>query len=99
LHAHQYTPFFYAALARMTGAWRTKILMTEHGRFYPDIVSWKRRLTNRFVLTRACDHATAPRHCGSTTVFRRSRRFTTASTSSRWLLGEPTRKWPRDVGS
>jgi glycosyltransferase involved in cell wall biosynthesis len=59
LHAHQYTPFFYAALARMTGAWRTKILMTEHGRFYPDIVSWKRRLTNRLVLTRACDHATA----------------------------------------
>jgi len=59
LHAHQYTPFFYAALARITGAWRTKILMTEHGRFYPDVVSWKRRLANRHVLTRACDHATA----------------------------------------
>lgn len=58
LHVHQYTPFFYGAIARLGGAWRTKILMTEHGRAYPDIVSWKRRIINRYVLSAVCDHAT-----------------------------------------
>jgi glycosyltransferase involved in cell wall biosynthesis len=59
VHAHQYTPFFYTALARLRGARRTKILMTEHGRHYPDVVSWKRRWINRMVLSKLADHSTA----------------------------------------
>lgn len=58
LHAHQYTPFFYCALARLRGA-KTKILFTEHGRHYPDVVSSKRRWANRLVLSRFADRATA----------------------------------------
>ena len=51
VHAHQCTPYFYSSLAR----WRKKnpkILLTEHGRFYPDVVSWKRRLVNQFLYRR-----------------------------------------------
>jgi glycosyltransferase involved in cell wall biosynthesis len=59
VHAHQYTPFFYTALARLRGASRTKILMTEHGRHYPDVVSPKRRWINRVVLSRLADRSTA----------------------------------------
>lgn len=59
LHAHQYTPFFYSALARLRGARSTRILMTEHGRHYPDVVSAKRRWINRLVLSRLADHNTA----------------------------------------
>jgi len=59
LHAHQYTPFFYSALSRMLHRAKTKILFTEHGRHYPDIVSTKRRLTNRLVLQRYADVSTA----------------------------------------
>jgi L-malate glycosyltransferase len=59
LHAHQYTPFFYAALARAFGGCKTKIVFTEHGRHYPDIVSWKRRLVNKFFLQRYADVSTA----------------------------------------
>lgn len=54
LHAHQYTPFFYSAMAKLYGAWRVKIIFTEHGRHYPDHVSWKRRLTNRWLFSRLC---------------------------------------------
>lgn len=45
VHAHQYTPFtygFFASLGR-----RAKLIFTEHGRFYPDSSSRKRRLVNR----------------------------------------------------
>jgi glycosyltransferase involved in cell wall biosynthesis len=49
-HAHQYTPFFYAAIARLRGAWSTRLIMTEHGRHWPDVVSAKRRWVNRIVL-------------------------------------------------
>ncbi len=59
VHAHQYTPFFYTALARLRGSRRTKILMTEHGRHYPDIVSAKRRWVNRLFLSKFADHSTA----------------------------------------
>lgn len=59
VHAHQYTPFFYSALARMRGASQTKILMTEHGRHFPDVVSSKRRFVNRWFLTRYADYTTA----------------------------------------
>jgi len=45
LHCHQYTPYFYGALASLgTGV---KLIFTEHGRFYPDVVSTKRQLLNR----------------------------------------------------
>jgi glycosyltransferase involved in cell wall biosynthesis len=52
LHAHQYTPFFYSALAKLRGARTTKIIFTEHGRHYPDNVSWKRKLANRLILSK-----------------------------------------------
>jgi len=52
LHAHQYTPFFYSALAKVCGAWRVKIIFTEHGRHYPDLVSWKRKFANRTLFSR-----------------------------------------------
>ena len=44
IHCHQYTPYIYGAIAAMfTGV---KIVFTEHGRFYPDRYSWKRRMVN-----------------------------------------------------
>jgi glycosyltransferase involved in cell wall biosynthesis len=52
LHAHQYTPFFYAALARLRSQERVRVIFTEHGRHYPDVVSARRRLVNRFLLSR-----------------------------------------------
>jgi glycosyltransferase involved in cell wall biosynthesis len=57
IHCHQYTPFFYGGLA----AWRTpigRVLFTEHGRHWPDVVGWKRRLFNRW-LGRRADRMTA----------------------------------------
>ncbi|QDS88354.1 Putative glycosyltransferase EpsD [Rosistilla ulvae] len=59
LHAHQYTPFFYSALARLLHRAPVKILFTEHGRHYPDIVSPKRRWANRLLLQRYADRTTA----------------------------------------
>ena len=59
LHAHQYTPFFYSALSRMLHRSKVKILFTEHGRHYPDVVSTKRRLVNRLLLQRYADVSTA----------------------------------------
>jgi glycosyltransferase involved in cell wall biosynthesis len=59
LHAHQYTPFFYSALSRMLHRSKAKILFTEHGRHYPDVVSAKRRMANRLVLQRYADISTA----------------------------------------
>jgi N-acetyl-alpha-D-glucosaminyl L-malate synthase BshA len=55
IHAHQYTPFFYTALARPFLNHKVHIMFTEHGRHYPDVVSWKRRVANRFVLGRLAD--------------------------------------------
>ena len=44
LHCHQYTPWVYGVLSTIgTGI---KVIFTEHGRFYPDRSSWKRRLIN-----------------------------------------------------
>ena len=39
IHAHQYTPFFYAALAKLLRRGRPRLILTEHGRHYPDIVT------------------------------------------------------------
>lgn len=59
IHAHQYTPFFYAALAKLLCPWPPKLILTEHGRHYPDRVSAKRRAVNRLVLDRLADAVTA----------------------------------------
>lgn len=44
IHCHQYTPWVYGTLA--AALTKTKVVFTEHGRFYPDSASWKRRLIN-----------------------------------------------------
>src|SRR5205085_11662229 len=51
VHAHQYTPFFYAMLARLLYR-RTPVLFTEHGRHFPDYPRRKRMLANRLLLAR-----------------------------------------------
>ena len=59
LHAHQYTPFFYSALAKTLLAGRIRLVLTEHGRHFPDAVSGKRRLANRLFLARMADAVNA----------------------------------------
>jgi L-malate glycosyltransferase len=59
VHAHQYTPFFYAALAKLRAGGRFRLILTEHGRHYPDLVSARRRLGNRLLLARLADRITA----------------------------------------
>lgn len=44
LHCHQYTPWVYGTLAAIFT--KTKVIFTEHGRFYPDSSSLKRRMIN-----------------------------------------------------
>lgn len=44
VHCHQYTPYVYGLLAAIGS--NTKVLFTEHGRFYPDSYKWKRYLIN-----------------------------------------------------
>ena len=58
LHAHQYTPFFYAALGKVWSTRRPALILTEHGRHYPDVVSTARRASNRFVLRHLADAVT-----------------------------------------
>ena len=59
LHAHQYTPFFYSAVAaRFSGA-KPSVIFTEHGRHYPDVVSARRRFINRMVFDRLADDINA----------------------------------------
>jgi glycosyltransferase involved in cell wall biosynthesis len=58
LHTHQYTPFFYGALAARLSSGGTRVVFTEHGRHWPDIVGWKRRWFNRVVLDRLADRIT-----------------------------------------
>jgi glycosyltransferase involved in cell wall biosynthesis len=59
LHAHQYTPFFYSALAGRLSRVRPQVIFTEHGRHFPDGVSSRRRLINRLVFDRLADHVNA----------------------------------------
>jgi glycosyltransferase involved in cell wall biosynthesis len=59
VHAHQYTPFFYTAVARPLVPRAIHVMFTEHGRHYPDVVSPRRRLLNRVLLTRAADEINA----------------------------------------
>ena len=44
IHCHQYTPYVYGIFAALFTD--TKVVFTEHGRFYPDTYSWKRRMVN-----------------------------------------------------
>ena len=55
LHAHQYTPFFYSALAKPFLRQPVHLMFTEHGRHFPDVVSSRRRLVNRYALSRLAD--------------------------------------------
>ena len=59
LHAHQYTPFFYAALAAQVCRPRPRVIFTEHGRHYPDVVSSKRRAANKWLFDRLADRVNA----------------------------------------
>ncbi len=59
IHAHQYTPFFYAAFAKLLLRGRPRLILTEHGRHFPDVVSAKRRAINRLVLDRLADAVNA----------------------------------------
>ena len=59
IHAHQYTPFFYGSIAARLSGVRPRVIFTEHGRHYPDVVSFRRRLTNRLVFDRIADEVNA----------------------------------------
>jgi glycosyltransferase involved in cell wall biosynthesis len=59
LHAHQYTPFFYGAIAARLSRPRPRVIFTEHGRHYPDVVSGRRRLANRWLFDRMADRVNA----------------------------------------
>jgi glycosyltransferase involved in cell wall biosynthesis len=56
VHCHQYTPWVYGVLAAFST--KTKVIFTEHGRFYPDSSTWKRKLVNP-LLCRITDHITS----------------------------------------
>lgn len=56
IHCHQYTPWVYGSLAAI--GLQTRVIFTEHGRFYPDSSSWKRKLVNPW-LCRVTDAITA----------------------------------------
>jgi glycosyltransferase involved in cell wall biosynthesis len=47
VHCHQYTPYVYGLLASLFT--RAKVVFTEHGRFYPDYGTWKRKLINPMI--------------------------------------------------
>jgi len=55
IHAHQYTPFFYAALAKFGYGSRYHLIFTEHGRHFPDVVSKKRKLINKYFFSHLAD--------------------------------------------
>lgn len=59
LHAHQYSPFFYAALAKPLAKRQPRLILTEHGRHFPDLVSSKRRAFNRLFLDHFADAVNA----------------------------------------
>jgi glycosyltransferase involved in cell wall biosynthesis len=44
LHCHQYTPYVYGVFASIFK--RSKVVFTEHGRFYPEVVKPKRKFIN-----------------------------------------------------
>lgn len=48
VHAHQCTSWFYAALARLLYP-TPRLLLEEHGRFFPEKENWKRAWFNRWI--------------------------------------------------
>lgn len=62
VHAHQYTPFFYSALAVPLCGFRPRLILTEHGRHFPDVVSRLRWVANRTVLRHLASAVTACCH-------------------------------------
>jgi L-malate glycosyltransferase len=59
VHAHQYTPFFYGSIAARLSGVGPRVVFTEHGRHFPDVVSSKRRLVNRMLFDRLADEVNA----------------------------------------
>ncbi|MBU0970836.1 MAG: glycosyltransferase [Proteobacteria bacterium] len=57
-HAHQYTPWFYAALTRMIHP-PLKVLFQEHGRHYPETKKPKRKWINQLVFQHLTAECTA----------------------------------------
>lgn len=56
IHAHQCTPWFYGALSRLIYS-VPRLLLEEHGRFFPEVLNRKRILFNRLIvapLTHRC---------------------------------------------
>lgn len=49
IHAHQCTPWFYAALSRVLYP-SPRLLFEEHGRHYPERYSWKKNIINRWFI-------------------------------------------------
>jgi glycosyltransferase involved in cell wall biosynthesis len=49
VHAHQCTPWFYAALSRLLHS-APRLLLEEHGRFFPEVENPKRVLVNRLLV-------------------------------------------------
>lgn len=49
LHAHQCTPWFYAALSRLLAP-GVKLVFEEHGRHHPEQKKWKRVWVNRLLI-------------------------------------------------
>jgi glycosyltransferase involved in cell wall biosynthesis len=49
VHAHQCTPWFYAALARLLYP-TPRLLLEEHGRFFPEVENRKRAWFNRWIV-------------------------------------------------
>ena len=47
VHCHQYTPYLYGWLAALGK--RTRVIFTEHGRFYPDRYRYKAFLVNALI--------------------------------------------------
>jgi glycosyltransferase involved in cell wall biosynthesis len=50
VHAHQCTPWFYSALSRLRHK-APRLLLQEHGRFYPEVTNRKRALLNRTLIS------------------------------------------------
>lgn len=51
VHAHQCTPWFYAALSRLFH-FAPRLLLEEHGRFFPEVRNLKRMLVNWLLVKR-----------------------------------------------
>ncbi len=58
VHAHQCTPWFYAALSRLFYP-RPRLVLQEHGRFFPEFDRWMRRIINATIIRRLTHHFVA----------------------------------------